>query len=173
MTVIAAIKAGKSTWIGSDTLAVNNGTKFCTGPKWRIANGWAVGAAGDLRTHNLIAVYLGDLTGGLVGAFDFTQRMRGLLERDGYNTDKEEGPAAWGQQIILAHKGGVWSIGTCFSIVEIPEGELWADGSGRAYALGAGHVAKGTSKQRIASAIEAAMRYDSGCGGEVFMAKLS
>lgn len=174
MTIIAAVRdpERRITWIGSDTLAVQGGTKMLGCPKWVVRKPWAVGVAGNLRTTNVIAAHANDLLNGLAGAYDFTCRARGLLQQDGYNTDTDEGAKAYGQNMILAHPGRVWSICVAFGVFDIPGGEVWADGSGRAYGLGAGHVAKGGPRARLRAAVEAAIRYDDQCGGEPWIDQL-
>jgi len=153
-------------------MANNGGTKMYGVPKWFIRGSWAIGHAGDARTYALIAANADDILADLNGAFDFTYRMREVLDKDGYNTDTDEGPKSYGQNMILAHTSGVWSICTAFSIIEIPDGELWADGAGRAYALGAGYAVTGNADHRIRAAINASIRYCDGCGGEVWMETL-
>lgn len=172
MTVIAAIHDAGHTWIGSDTQATNCETVVNSARKWHVHNGWAVGSAGSLRTNNLINAHMVDLFTDLDSVFEFTLRMRKLLEDDGYNSDGDEGPKWWGQQMILVNRSCVWSICSGFSVIEIPEGELWADGSGRAYPLGAGHAYQGKPEDRLLHAVNAAIRYDRGCGGEIYTALL-
>lgn len=172
MTVIVACRDGGTVWIGSDTQANNADTVVGPVEKWIIRKPWAVGVAGNWRTLNVLQANADDLFDGLAGAYDFTCRARGLLERDGFNAEQNVGPKEWGQEMILAHPGGVWSVCNSFSIVEVPEGQVWADGSGRAYALGASFACKGSAKERVRTAVKAAIRYSSACGGEVFLRSL-
>lgn len=60
------------------------------------------------------------------------------------------------------------------------EGEMWADGSGRAFALGAAYVALRycdglpplKPREAVECAIAAAMRYDDGCGGDMWTKRI-
>jgi len=169
MTVVCALSGGGETWIGSDTQAGSDGTRLLSVEKWAVRGEWAVGHAGNLRMTNLLREHADTVLADLDGPHEFTLRARRLMEDDGFNSDTEEGPKIWGQQFVLAHPRGVWSICTGLSVIEIPAGELWADGSGRAFALGAGHVIEDSAEARGRGALSAAILYDVGCGGDMWM----
>ena len=174
MTIIVAVRDAhkQETWIASDTMATQGDTLMYGASKWVVRKPWAAAIAGDYRAMNVLAAHADDIMSGLSGAYDFTLRMRGALIDDGFNSDQEDGPKGYGTDFILAHPGGVWAISQAFSIVEIPDNEVWADGSGRAYGLGAAHACNGSPKQKVQAAVKAAIRYSDGCGGEVRVQKL-
>lgn len=97
----------------------------------------------------------------------FNNRLKDLFAEDGFNTDTAKGPKDYGQAIILANNSGIWMIGPCFEMVTIPPGELCAEGCGLEYAFGAGAALQGGDAETVVrKAVEAAIRYDDGCGGE-------
>ena len=103
----------------------------------------------------------------LTGPVLFVDRAEKLFAN--FNTDNEEGPKCYGQEMILATPGKVWSITAELSYIEIPKGLLWADGSGRGYALGAGYAFSGKPEAAVLVAIEAAINFDKSCGGEAIV----
>lgn len=176
MTVIAAISNGTRTCIGSDTIAVNNGTVMHNGPKWIVAEdlAWAVGHAGCKRTFTLLSQAGSTLFAGCSNEQHMVDRLREIMLGDNYNTDSYKGPKCFGEQFIIASPSRVWSVSTCLGLLTIPNGELWADGSGRAYALGAGNFGGHHDHMaRLHAALEAAIRYDDGCGEPTWTRGLS
>lgn len=122
---------------------------------------------------NLLHANAKPLLDDLDGAFDFTDRLKDMFVEDGFNTDSEEGPKSYGQQVILAHHSCVWSVGVALDIVKIPAGEFWADGSGRAYGLGvAAAFYPGNAEAIVRKAVEVAIRYCDRCGGKPWLHKL-
>lgn len=176
MTVICAINTKSGTWIGSDSRAsgrnANDGVR-----KWFMAHGWAVGTAGHLRTINVIEANADPLFKGLKDAYEFAVRVRKLLQEDGYRApkDDESGPVEFGQYLVLANAKGVWQIGCDFSIIThrrntfVTEGSGWESAAGAYFALGP--TVKPEAGMR--TAIQAAIRFDSGCGGRIFIRKLA
>lgn len=176
MTTICAVQSpGHGVWIGSDTAAVNCYTSLYGIEKWIVREPWGVGVAGNMRTINIIQAHADGILHAPHGAWTVANRIRDLLHDDSWRleSDNEGGPAEFGQQMIIAHPGGVWSIDPGFGVVEIPDGEFWADGSGRAYALGAAHACDGQPADKVHAALAAALRYDSSSGGEPFVRVIS
>jgi ATP-dependent protease HslVU (ClpYQ) peptidase subunit len=171
MTVIVAGRDPDKgvTWIASDRQSTAGGLVMYNTPKWAVCKPWAVGIAGSLRALNVVQAHADDLFNGLAGAFDFSCRVRGVLEQDGFNFDQQMGPRGCGSSMVLAHAGGVWSICDTFSVEPIPDGEVWADGDGARFAIGAAYAAKGTMKERVRIAAKTAIRFADGCGGDVYM----
>ena len=177
MTIICAMHDpdAKCTWIGSDGQCNDTGTIFTGVKKWAAGEFWAVAAAGNLRTVNLLIRHSDALFLNLESPFEFSCRARDLLRDDDYNTDKDEGPKSFRQHMILANYEGVWSIGPTFEVMEFGPGQFCADGSGYRLALGAAHVALGkgiSAEETLRLAIDAAKRYDDHCGGLTFIGKL-
>ena len=143
MTVIAAMSSTRSgsTWVGSDTLLLSGNLQLALRPKWIVSHNWAIGIAGHLRTMNVFVHHADDLLQQLPDAFEFTRRARDILNAEGFRTTKEEeGPPNFGQMLMLANPGNIWTIGPDFSITPLPGDTLWAEGSGRELAIGAAHA---------------------------------
>lgn len=176
MTIICAMHDSQAecTWIGSDSLVTDGRTMAPHMPvKWAVGNGWAVGIAGDLRTVNVFKHYADKLFKDLKSPFEFTLRVRKIFDDEGYETADGSGAKNYAQDLILANSKGVWAICSMLSVVDIPSMELWADGSGQRFALGAAGALGSTSPENcVRKAIEMAIRYDAGCGGEPWILKL-
>lgn len=174
MTIICALHDKGRTFIGADSQAVNDRTLLGDVEKWIEHDGWAVGVAGNYRTHCLLCNNAESLFKYIDGPGDFVCRVRDLLKQEDYNTDNDEGPKSYGQNFILAHSTGVWSVCTSFSVVAIPEGRLWADGSGRELGVGAGNLEgdKRSAGQRVRAAVYAATSNSTHCGGQIMVREL-
>ncbi|MGQ9369044.1 hypothetical protein [Azospirillum sp. ST 5-10] len=184
MTIIAAITSPsrQSTWIASDTLLIAGSMRQFGRPKWVVRPPWAAGVAGHLRTINLIEdaadEFFGGLADGPAGVSEFTRRLRQRLKAEEYRgTEEGPGPLDFGQAILLARPDGVWAVGCDFSIMPVPADHLAAEGTGREYAVGAAfalatHAAL-SRRERLAVAVETAMAFDIGCGGEVWLHELA
>lgn len=177
MTVIAAIHdpGAGVTHIGSDTISVTHGTILKNGPKWVRWGNWAAGMAGDKVAFNIVQAHADSIFKDPPGAWTIAMRIRDLFSEYGFNGDGEAGPQGYEQNIIIACPQGVWHVGSNFGLVDIQAGELWGDGAGRQYALGAAHATaadgKG-SREQLEAAIAAACRYDNECGGEPWIDEL-
>lgn len=143
MSVILAYCASPraTTWIASDTMAMSGNLRLDCGTKWILHGRWAAGVAGFLRSANLLEEGKARLLDGLDGPMDFADRAQQLFRSDGYREEHEDrGPPNFGQAMLLATPGQAWIVGGDFSIAEIPHGRVWAEGSGREIAIGAGHA---------------------------------
>lgn len=174
MTVIAAVQDPESncTWIGADSMTNYAGTCLYTTQKWVTWNGWGIASAGDHRTNSLLLEHVDRILGEASTHFEVAENVRSMLQEDGYNQDHEEGAQSFGQQMIIANHDGVWAVSPSFALIDIKPGELWADGSGRAFALGAAYSVKAGPREKIEAAIDAAIRYDDSCGGDPKIASI-
>lgn len=182
MSVIAAMtcSATGSTWIGSDTLMCSATLRQIVGPKWIRHSPWALGVAGHLRALNLFQHNAAELLGNLDGPFEFAGRARELLKADGFTTETNGsgGPIVYGQMLILARPGAVWAIAADFSVMALAPDRLWAEGSGRELAVGAGHALVNSGFDLAADdivrrAVETAIAYETSCGGEAWVDRLT
>ncbi len=181
MSVILALcdPARGATWIGSDTMAMSGSLRLDCGAKWILQDGWAAGIAGYLRSANLLEADKARLLAGLAGPGDFVDRARALFRADGYREETDEhGPPNLGQAMLLATAGRAWMIGGDFSVADVPPGLLWAEGSGRELAIGAGHAlarlpAPPRPEEIARRALEAALALDTTCGGALWLAELA
>ncbi|MGI9507334.1 MAG: hypothetical protein ACR2RE_30190 [Geminicoccaceae bacterium] len=172
---------GPTVWIGSDTQATDTqGDVNETGPKFSVHDGWAIGVAGCHFTANLIAAEIGGLVAGLTDvrspAWEFTGRLSQLF-RDYDYTPKEQdtGSPQWGGWYILAGHGRVWALDSCLSPLEYHHGQLVARGSGMDFARGVGFAMRQSDmppSEIVGLGIEAAIAFDSGCGGNVWVERL-
>lgn len=181
MSVILAYCAAPrgATWIASDTMAMSGSLRLDCGAKWILHGAWAAGVAGFLRSANLMEENKARLLDGLEGPLDFAERTQQLFRSDGYREERDErGPGNLGQVMMLATAGAAWIVGGDFSVAAIPTARLWAEGSGREIAIGAGHAlttqrpALGAA-EIVRRAMEAALAYDTTCGGTIWMAELA
>ncbi len=182
MSVVVALKGLQGgTWIGSDTLYCSGNLKL-TGPKWVVRQPWAVGVAGHLRSVNTLQHYCDelfrDLSATTSGAYEFTKRARDVLREDGFHENGDNrGPLDLAQTFVLAHADDVWTIGSDFSISPVSQGVLWAEGSGRELALGAGHALAAREpglppRDIVTGSVGAAIAFDTMCGGEIWVEQL-
>jgi ATP-dependent protease HslVU (ClpYQ) peptidase subunit len=175
MSIIAALCSSTtcSTWIASDTMVCSGALRQIAGPKWIVRRPWAAGVAGHLRTINVLQHHAAELLQGLASPYEFAHRVRELLSADGYSSAKNDGgPPEYGQMLMLAHPGGIWAVAADFSVMPLPVDRLWAEGSGRELALGAAHAllaadAGLAEKDVVRHAVDAAIVYDSNCGGSL------
>lgn len=180
MSVVATLCSSRTgtTWIGSDTMVCSGNIRRIIGPKWVVRWPWAVGIAGHLRTINVVRQCTGELLENLSDAYEFAERAREFLRKDGYHDAKDnEGPLNFGQMLMLARPDKAWAVGTDFSVLELPVDTLWAEGSGRELALGAAYglqCAGSTLPERniLEHALEAAILHDATCGGNAWSAEL-
>ena len=177
MSVICAIRNKNGTWIASNTTAVlESGRNVDGGPLWHCANGWAVGQTGDARTGSIIEFNKEDLFTDLAEGFDFTERLRRLLEKHGYSgrIDSDSSAPCYGSSYLLTNGEKLWDIDVSLDITEYSAGAMAARGSGAPYALGVGSALKGEKPKLILEmAVQAAMKYDVVCGGEVWIKRVA
>lgn len=178
MTTICAVRVpGAGVFIGADSQAVNCGTKMPGVRKWIVREPWAVAVAGDMRAINVVARDADTILENPAGAMTVADRVRQALRDDGFVPEgcNDGGAQNLAQQMIIAHPGGVWSLGAGFDVVEVPDRMLWADGSGRGFAIGAGYALMPGAdtvddvEQVVRRALEAAAAFDNHTGGELFV----
>ncbi len=87
--------------------------------------------------------------------------------------EKEEGHQDFNLSGLLVHKSGLlFDVDSRLSVSAIPQGTLWARGSGMDFALGADEVAKKwgiSAEERIEFAVQAAIDLDAECPGDVMI----
>lgn len=171
MTIICALHEKGRVWIGSDSLVTGADVVLGNAEKWVERDGWAIGSAGHYRTNCLLSRNADALFKHLDGQDDFVERVRELIRDDDYTPDDESGPKAYGQNFILAHRSGVWSVSISFSLVQISEGRLWAEGSGWELGIGAGNLEneRRSAENRVRAAVYAAINNSVYCGGEIMV----
>lgn len=175
MTIIAAIHDSKTqtTWYGSDTAAINNGYQFICGPKFSRCGDWMVGITGDGRLETLVRLHTSAI-GDSESPMMLAHKIRRLALDDEFKPGEETGAKFFpGSSLVIAGKGAVYAVCSSFSVDEIQSDNLYAEGSGRDYALGADFMVRDKpAQERLALALKAAIALNSGCGGEAWIAKL-
>lgn len=164
MSVICALHHDGRTWIGSDTAANDGGLLTQCDPKWTLYGEWAVGAVGSSRTGDLIALNAEALFEG-DPLKTFPNKLQEILKEHDFNTDTEAGSPSYGVNLMLANPSGVWDICSGLSLAKCYG--FWAQGSGRSLAIGAAYARVLAHPDQIVKlAVEAAIQYDTGCGGK-------
>ena len=169
MTTICAVRDGKRTWIGSDTMGQTGGTRIDVGPKWVKSGGWAVGIAGNHRVQTLCESQSAVLFKNLESPFEFTGRFHTLLKEDGFDLSptKDRANPNTGQDLLLATASGLWLIVADLSVTSV---ERWCEGSGHGYGLGAMFAMREIHEPErvLRAALAAAFESDAGTGGEIW-----
>lgn len=172
MTTLAGLHIpGKGTWIASDSQATSDNLKIGPVGKWVRRGAWAVGCAGDFKTICVMQGQTDTLLNGATSAGEVVQRLEKLLVTNNFaaGSDGPFGPPIWGQSFLIASDHGLWDVDMSLGLFAVPANTLWAAGSGRDFALGAGFGAAQNpdAAERVRLAIEAAMAFDvmSGHGG--------
>lgn len=180
MTILAAItNPGRGTWIGCDTQSKRCDLMLANSrPKWLVRGSVAVGISGIGLAYDVIEAHAD--TAGLFDpetpAFQFGQQVKKLLQDYGIRValrspeDTAETGDIW---ILRATSDQITSFGTDFGFRTVEPGEFVAEGCGERIAYGAAHASLAInpdiSRRRVVEiAVEAAIRYESDCGGEVW-----
>lgn len=174
MTTLAGLHIpDKGTWIGADRRASSEGLKIGPVQKWTRWGDWAIGCAGDLKTLDLVRAEISLLLDAVRQASDVIPRLERLLVKHNYTaaTDGPFGAPAWGQSFLLASNHGLWDIDMQLSLFPVPHDTVWAAGSGRDFALGAGMALDNTHapEVRVQAALLSAMHYDPMSGHGVWL----
>lgn len=172
MTILAALhEPNGSIWIGCDRRAISGSVIFTDRmDKWLQGDGWALGIAGAAGLLSIAAREASQIVDPQPDAF--ADHMRRYLSDIGWQADCTSGESPHRRSDIAAvMQGKVWSLDVGLGVAyEIKPGHVWCWGSGREYGLGAAFAAssrqKSSAKHMVTCAIEAAIRFDPGCGGE-------
>jgi hypothetical protein len=174
MTTLAGLHIpGQGTWIGADRRITSDNVKLGPVCKWVTRGEWAIGCAGDYKTLNVLQAEAALVLEATKDPQHIVHRLEKAMVKHNFSaaTDGPFGPPAWGQSFLLASPDGLWDLDEQLSVFRVPDETLWATGSGRDFALGAGHAARQDSGSSPADcvrlAIEAALTFDvmSGHGG--------
>lgn len=177
-TLVALHDPELGTFVGAESQATAGYLRAGSGVlKWVIhSTGWAAAAAGPLGAIGLMRDSADLLFKNLKSPMQFGERLKGVLHKGGFVPMAEEaGPAHWGLQIVLAGPTGVWDFDTTLTSHQIDPGVLWAAGSGKEFALGAGVALQGLQmlpQERLARALNASIAYDTMSGGQVHIMQL-
>lgn len=131
---------------------------------------WLMGGSGSARLGNLLAE--SKIAGDLAACADIAavaRVIRSALKEDGWRESADKGPADIGASVVIACGSDAWLLCGTFCYTPLSPGRPMATGSGSEYAQGAAHayMEMGFDPETVMrGAIGAAIRFDTGCGGE-------
>lgn len=177
MTTLVALHHRGETWIGSDTMACAGDLRMEVGRKWVSSHGWHIGCSGTAVICGMIALATEDLLRDCKVPSDFCANLKKLYVANDVRPKDQAGPLSYGEWFILVRHTQIWSISTDLAHVPIDEGDFWAEGSGQAEALGAGHALLRNHEEIpaedvVRSALEAAFHIDIHTGGKLWLSKV-
>ncbi|MGF1544623.1 MAG: hypothetical protein ACFB00_09015 [Parvularculaceae bacterium] len=172
MTIICAVydpDAGKF-WLGcnsgslvGDTIIPEHRTKWL-----RFAN-WAIAFSGSGVADDALETERGKFPNQATDVHQVTAFIRASFERYDLG-EKDDGAKDFGVSGLIAQTGGMlYDVDGRLSLGRIPEGTMWARGSGMDFALGADMAMKTKGfgpQERLETAVLTAIDLDSGCPGE-------
>lgn len=180
-TIVALHTEDNGTFIGADSQLTYGGMRAGPVMKWVThPSGWAAGAAGHYATITLMQDRADLLFRNLLTPDQFLERLRGVLHKSGFSPMADEpGPITWGNMtVMLAHPTGLWDFDGTLSFYRIPAGTIWAAGSGKEYAFGAGSALQGIERDLavtippedlVQRSLRAAMERDVASGGNAWV----
>ena len=170
MTVLVAVPCEDGVWIGCDTL-ISGGSSLSAETKWLKVGDWWVGVAGAVRALNLISCMTVE-PGADLSVSDVVEAIRQVFTQFGWSGQTEgAGPEERMFEALLVRGGEAWFVGPWLSWSKA-RGQCLAAGSGEHYALGAMWASEGTPEETARLGLGAAMRFDSGCGGEMWLRRV-
>ena len=173
MTVIAAQCLNEEILLGYSDGAELGGTPVAgTSIPWIFFGAWALGITGVSAAQRVLSYELKSKVDDGFQVDDVINCINGILV-DNYFGSKDDGEnvMSFGIYSILVNKDGrVWDVGGCLTFTQIPEGAVWAQGSGADYVIGADHALRKHSvnlsdNDRLIACLEAAIANDLYCIG--------
>lgn len=183
MSIVVAIKKGRQTIIASDSLSVfgshcedernivNKEKILAIGSSWMGYTGW--GLYGNILDHYLQGRKTAPRLGSELQIFDFFLKLLRAL-RDKYSLVNEQSNsdrdpfADLDSSFLIVNRKGIFHVSSNLSVSRF--GCYYAIGSGCEYATGAMHALYDsdlTATEIARKAVEAAIRFDTDCGGEI------
>jgi len=164
MTIVAAIREPNEGVIfyGADTMAMRYGMARKV-QKWIVRDNWVCGVSGALRVIDIID----GLEEAPSSAWDFANRAKAAIVADQFELKQDESAPYQSSDFVYADRSGLFAIGADFSVIEWPNGELCATGSGSDYAYGAMIPLRTNTRpsRRVEVALEAACACCHYCDG--------
>lgn len=175
MTIVCALYDPKEAtfWLGCNSSALIGQTKLPENrSKWIRLADWSIALTGAGFAEAAIKAErpkFPNTTDDVQKVIEFL-----LATFDKFNIgEKEEGYTDFSLSGLLVHKSGLFfDLDSRLSVSPIPEGILWARGTGMEYALGADEVSKQRdipADERIEYAVKAALALDTECPGDVLI----
>lgn len=172
MTIICGMREQGATWIGSDTQWLKGGNeREDGGPKFIVRPDCAIGINGSGAYLTLLDAHANEIDSSWSGHGMFLWATEHFGQFGVKPEEKPGYPSWWDCSFIWARLASLCSICPTGGVIE--HDGFFARGSGDEYALGAAHALSDMhAEQRLAAAIQAAMHYDTGCGGSVWLHRL-
>ena len=177
MTIICAMLdvAANGCWIASDRLATAGTGVVGYREKWLLGDGFAIGSSGyGVMLDELVAV-LDEFNKDMHPAQMWARAVR-IMKEAGWKPRTNDGePPFYECGFLFATKTNLWSIDGTGSSTPFGFGEFASRGSGADVADGAMHALSDhardrmTTEEMMRATIDAAIAYDTGCGGEPFV----
>jgi ATP-dependent protease HslVU (ClpYQ) peptidase subunit len=163
----------KETWIGADTRVTARTFIYPERiEKWIPVGPWRVGTAGSGRFNHIVRRDADRLSEHATPV-SLCDALRKLVQDDGWKANPDEAGSLYypNVSIILASPGGAWILSGGFSITDqAPSDRFLAAGNGDEFAFGAAYALRGCPANVIVrAAVEAAIEYDSACGGDIIV----
>src|ERR1700743_3576337 len=173
MTIVAAVRWHGVTYIGSDSQTMNPDTLMtyaATKRKWIIGDGCALGISGNGIIGDVMRRSASKILEDRPPIDEIVSRARTALQD--WKLERQMGFG-----MVATNTTGVYVICGDWDVVPIRDGCLGAVGSGCEFAVGGYHGAWNTWSQGrrpdpdvcLRTAIEAAILYNAGCGGDIFI----
>ena len=179
-TVVALYTPDKGSIIACDSQTTMDNRRGSMGPsesKIIVFNNWAVGITGNMTVVNMVDRYRKILLDDVDHPWEFTDRIRSVLEDSGFKPMIDEDTAgfpAYSMSFTFASAHGVWVTDGLLAIRAIAPNELTAAGSGSDFALGSSISTIGKPpEKRVELAMEAAIALDVYTGGDIRLYKMT
>lgn len=171
MTIITALFDGTNTWLGYNDGATIGDTVLASVMKpWLLFGSWALGVTGESAQQDILELNIDRLQDTGTNPLIVTNKLRTIFTDYGHMSNDENAAPSFKIWCILAHRDGrIWDIDAHLAITLIPQGMLWARGSGTDFALGADTILQGldiSQEDRIIKATNAAITSDVYCAGD-------
>ena len=172
MTIICALydnDAGKF-WLGCNSGSLVGDTVIPEHrTKWLRYTNWAIAVAGRGVAHDALEMERAKFPNQTSEISQVTNFIRTAFAKYDIG-EMSDGAKDFEVSGLIAHAGGgLYNVDTRLAVSRIPEGAMWACGSGMEFALGADAALKTkgfNAQDRMETAVLAAIDLDSGCPGE-------
>jgi hypothetical protein len=141
MTIIAALVQDRKIYYGYNDGAELGGTPiFAVDCPWLSFGQWLIGLTGASVVQRILSHHKKELSVDCESPISFCSLVAEILDENSVGTNIEGdfglNYGVWG--ILINNNGLMWDLSSCLTPTTIPEGFIWARGSGSDYALGAG-----------------------------------
>ena len=172
MTIICALYDADASkvWLGCNSGSLIGDTVMPEhGTKWLRFTSWAIAVSGSGIARDLLETERAKFPNQTTDINQITAFVRTAFSKYDFG-EMSEGAKDYDVSGLIAHSSGaLYHLDRRLSIAKIPEGAMWACGSGMEFALGADLALKikgFDAQERMETAVLTAIDLDSGCPGE-------